>query len=140
MHLSAVWHCQGKCVFLSAPAQIHPREVFMRQLVPAASASQPNADCATGVPMPNANTHCPKHANATSCYLLNTTLDTYANHKANCARRQGYLVSFTSAFEHLDVITQLPSLAPATASGYYWIGLEKAGSVWYWADGGSHGS
>ena len=93
-----------------------------------------------GVPMPNANTHCPKHANATSCYILNTTTDTYANHKSNCAKQGGYLVSFNSAFEQLDVQTQLPALTPQSAtSTWFWIGLEKAGSVWYWADGELHG-
>jgi hypothetical protein len=91
------------------------------------------------VPRPNAYTHCPRHANATSCYLLNATLDTHANHKANCARQGGYLVSYNSAFEQLDVETQLPSLTPdPTTSGWYYIGLEKAGNVWYWADGGLH--
>jgi hypothetical protein len=91
------------------------------------------------VPRPNAYTHCPRHANATSCYLLNTTLDTHANHATNCARQGGYLVSYNSAFEQLDVETQLPSLTPdPTTSGWYYIGLEKAGNVWYWADGGLH--
>jgi hypothetical protein len=90
--------------------------------------------------MPNAFTHCPKHTNATSCYLLNATLDTYANHKANCAGQGGYLVSYNSAFEQLDVETQLPSLTPdPSTSGWYYIGLEKAGNVWYWADGGLPG-
>jgi hypothetical protein len=87
--------------------------------------------------MPNAKTHCPQHANATSCYFLNSTADTYANHKSNCAKQGGYLVSYNSAFEQQDVQTQLPALTPQSAtSGWFWIGLEKAGSVWYWADGG----
>jgi hypothetical protein len=94
--------------------------------------------CAAGVPLTNGLTHCPTYANSTSCYLLNTTQDTYAAHKSNCARMGGYLVSYNSAFEQLDVETQLKGLSPdSTVNEWYYIGLEKAGNVWYWLDGRS---
>ncbi len=91
------------------------------------------------MPLTNGLTHCPTYANSTSCYLLNTTQDTYSAHKSNCAGMGGYLVSYNSAFEQLDVETQLKGLSPdSTVNEWYYIGLEKAGNVWYWLDGGSH--
>jgi hypothetical protein len=77
--------------------------------------------------------HCPSSANFTSCYYFNTSLDSYANHKSNCARMGGYLVAYNTADEQLEVENAFPSVR----SGYTWIGLERSGNLWYWLDGRS---
>jgi hypothetical protein len=88
---------------------------------------------ATGLPANDQFTFCPSAVNSTSCYFYNTSSQTYATHKSNCAKLGGYLISYNNPYEHLDVNSHYTRAG--IGGSYVWIGLEKSGNLWYWLDG-----
>jgi hypothetical protein len=81
-----------------------------------------------GLPRHNTMYYCPSWL-GDRCFFLNSTLDTYATHKANCQALGGYLASYNSALEQSSVDNRLYSTI-------YWIGVELvAQRQWVMADG-----
>ncbi len=74
--------------------------------------------------------HCTNyHARLRVCRWL-----PYNNASASCkAMRGAYLVSYNTAEEQLQVETYYKQTG--AMNWYYWIGLEKSGSLYYWQDG-----
>jgi hypothetical protein len=58
-----------------------------------------------------------------SCYLRNSTLQTYTNAVAHCQRLGGAIVGYTSAAEQLEVETSIGT--PAS----YWLGISRVSLV-----------
>ena len=92
--------------------------------------------CAAGLPANDGRMYCPSHANATSCYYLNTSTNTHISNKSACIKMGGHLIAYNTAFEQLDVETHFG--LPGT--DYVWIGLEPSGNLWYWPDGRARGT
>lgn len=93
-----------------------------------------NLLCA-GVPQNNDYTYCP--ANGTSCYFYKSASHTYANAVGYCQNLGGYVVAWNSDPEQLDVERYFISTASLSE---YWIGMFKAGTLYFWNDGGFIGS
>jgi hypothetical protein len=87
------------------------------------------------VPQNNDFTYCP--TNSSSCYLYKSTYGTYASTVGYCQAAGGYVVAWNSDPEQLDVERYF--LATANLPEY-WIGMFKAGTLYYWTDGGFIGS
>jgi hypothetical protein len=83
------------------------------------------------VPQNNDNTYCP--ANGTSCYFYRSTTSTYSSAGAFCQNLGGYVVAWNSDPEQLDVERYFISTASLAR---YWIGMFKAGTLYFWNDGG----
>ncbi len=79
------------------------------------------ANPAAGLPANDKYTFC--NTTLGSCYFYNDTTANYTNHKANCQRMGGYLVSYNSGNEQRIVEA---ALAPATN---YYLGIEPLGNT-----------
>ena len=88
-----------------------------------------------GVPQNNDNTYCP--ANGTSCYFFKSAASSYANAVGYCQDLGGYVVAWNSEPEQLDVERYFISTAGLSQ---YWTSMFKAGTLYFWADGGYIGS
>jgi hypothetical protein len=87
----------------------------------------------TGLPANDLTTFC--NTTLGSCYFYNTTTASYSDHKANCQRMGGYLVSYNTAMEQY-----LVELALTPINNYY-LGIEPIGNIslnggtFMWLDG-----
>jgi hypothetical protein len=88
-----------------------------------------------GLPTPNDQTFCP--VKGTSCYFWHTSRTTWSNARSSCINRGGYLVSYQTFAEQLQVETYFNKTAMLET---YWIGLYKSGSMYYWLGGGDAGT
>jgi hypothetical protein len=88
-----------------------------------------------GLPTPNDQTFCP--VKGTSCYFWDTSSTTWSNSQSSCINRGGYLVSYQTFAEQLQVETYFNKTAMLAT---YWIGLYKSGNLYYWLGGGDAGT
>lgn len=87
-----------------------------------------------GLPTPNDKTFCP--INGTSCYFWHAGA-AWSTAQSSCIDRGGYLVSYQSFAEQLQVETYFNRTGQLAT---HWIGLYKSGSIYYWLGGGYAGT